>query len=200
LEEDARVASSVPDGWGDLVVTSPPYPNNYDYADATRIELTFLGEITGWSDLQGAVRSRLVRSCSQHMVGYDAAPVLESPDVAPIAEELRAAHDRLVVERGEHGGRKRYHSMVVAYFADLSRTWQALRRTCRTGAEVLFVVGDSAPYGVHLPVERWLGELALAAGFEAFDFTKLRERNTGELWKSRKHRVVLHEGILRVRG
>jgi hypothetical protein len=90
--------------------------------------------------------------------------------------------------------------MVVAYFADLSRTWQALRRTCAPGAEVLFVVGDSAPYGVHLPVERWLGELALAAGFESFDFTKLRERNKGELWKSRKHRVPLHEGILRVRG
>ena len=28
-----------------LVMTSPPYPNNYDYADATRLELAFFGEI-----------------------------------------------------------------------------------------------------------------------------------------------------------
>lgn len=26
-----------------LVITSPPYPNNYDYADATRLEMMFWG-------------------------------------------------------------------------------------------------------------------------------------------------------------
>ena len=34
-----------------LVITSPPYPNNYDYADATRLEMTFWGEVNGWGDL-----------------------------------------------------------------------------------------------------------------------------------------------------
>src|SRR6185503_3851806 len=47
-----------------LVLTSPPYPNNFDYADATRLEMTFWGEIASWGDLQDAVRRRLVRSCS----------------------------------------------------------------------------------------------------------------------------------------
>lgn len=197
-EEDARTITSVPDDWADLVITSPPYPNNYDYADATRIEMTFLEEITGWGDLQGAVRSRLVRSCSQHMVRYDAMPVLDSLDVAPIEPELRQVFGRLAEERRHHGGKKNYHSMVVAYFADLSQTWQALRRVCVSGSEALFVVGDSAPYGVYVPVDRWLGELAIAAGFKSYDFTKLRDRNIK--WKNRKHRVPLHEGILRVRG
>lgn len=197
-EEDARTMSSVGEDWADLVITSPPYPNNYDYADATRIEMTFLGEIAGWGDLQGAVRSRLVRSCSQHMVRYDATPVLDSSDLAPIEPELRPVFERLAEERQHHGGKKNYHSMVVAYFADLSQTWQALRRVCAPGSEALFVVGDSAPYGVYVPVDRWLGKLALAAGFESYDFTKLRDRNIK--WKNRKHRVPLHEGILRVRG
>ena len=43
--EDARECEGVPDGWADLVVTSPPYANNYDYADATRLEMTFLRDI-----------------------------------------------------------------------------------------------------------------------------------------------------------
>lgn len=60
------------------------------------------------------------------------------------------------------------------------------------------MVGDSAPYGVYVPVDQWLGRLALAAGFKSFDFVKLRDRNTK--WKNRKHRVPLHEGILRVVG
>ncbi len=197
-EQDARHMDDVPDGWANLVVTSPPYPNNYDYADATRIEMTFLEEVGGWGDLQNAVRCRLVRSCSQHMAGYDPLPVLGSADLAPIEGELRRVFERLAEERCHHGGKKNYHTMVIAYFADLSQTWRALRRVCAAGSEVLFVVGDSAPYGVYVPVDRWLGELALAAGFRSYDFTKLRDRNVK--WKNRKHRVPLHEGILTVRG
>ena len=41
-ECDARSCSKVPDGFADLVITSPPYPNNYDYADATRLEMSFM--------------------------------------------------------------------------------------------------------------------------------------------------------------
>jgi hypothetical protein len=64
---DARTCEGVPDGWADLVLTSPPYANNHDYADATRLEMTFLGEINGWGDLQTAIRTHLVRSCTQHV-------------------------------------------------------------------------------------------------------------------------------------
>jgi len=46
--DDARQCLTVPDGWATLAITSPPYANNYDYADATRLEMTFLGEIGGW--------------------------------------------------------------------------------------------------------------------------------------------------------
>ena len=52
LEQDARTCASVPDGWATLVVTSPPYANNFDYADFTRLEMSFFLEIRGWGDLQ----------------------------------------------------------------------------------------------------------------------------------------------------
>jgi hypothetical protein len=88
--------------------------------------------------------------------------------------------------------------MVAAYFKDMAEVWLALRRVAAKGALVCFVVGDSAPYGVYVPVDRWLGELAVAAGFKSYDFEKTRERNTK--WKNRKHRVPLQEGRLWVRG
>jgi hypothetical protein len=197
---DARDTSRIPDGWANLVVTSPPYPNNFDYADATRIEMTFLGEIASWGELQGTVRRHLIRSCSQHMARYDATAVLEDELLKPIGEELRDVYEQLDAVRKGKGGRKAYHSMVVAYFHDLAACWHSLRQVVADGGEVLFVIGDSAPYGVHLPVERWLGELALAAGFEDYTFTKLRDRNISPLWRSRRHAVRLHEGILRVAG
>jgi hypothetical protein len=196
--EDARTAGNVDDDSIDLVITSPPYPNNFDYADATRVEMTFLGEIERWGDLQESVRTHLIRSCSQHMGGYDPAEALEAPELTPIRSELLDVYQRLAIERESRGGRKAYHTMVAAYFHDLSRTWIALRRVCRRGSTVHFMVGDSAPYGVHVPVERWLGDLAINAGFSDWRFVKLRDRNTK--WRNRKHRVPLQEGVLTVRG
>lgn len=188
---DARECADVPDEWADVVLTSPPYANNFDYADATRLEMSFFGEVSGWGDLQEAVRAGLVRSCTQHVASDGA---WSEAEVAPIAEPLRRACARLERAREQHGGRKPYHTMAACYFSDLARVWKALRRVVRHDGLVGWIVGDSAPYGVLLPVEKWLGELALAAGFRKWKFVKLRERNTR--WKNRKHRVPLKEGIL----
>jgi hypothetical protein len=200
IEGDARDCAGIPDQWATLVITSPPYANNYDYADATRLEMTFLGEIERWGDLQEAVRVRLVRACTQHVardVGgtFDA---IEHPLLGPIRDELSEVCLALQDERERHGGKKNYHTMIALYFHDLAHVWSALRRATAPGADVCFVIGDSAPYGVYVPVERWLGELALAAGFAEWSFEKLRDRNIK--WKNRKHRVPLHEGRLWVRG
>ncbi len=184
----------------DLVITSPPYPNNYDYADATRLEMTFWREIESWGDLHQAVRRFIVRSCSQHSAADKLTldELFAQRSIAPILPALRDVCEKLATVRLEKGGKKTYHTMVAAYFADLGDVWTSLRRLCKEGADVCFVVGDSAPYGVYVPVDQWLGELALAAGFKSFSFEKLRDRNMK--WKNRKHRVPLHEGRLWVKG
>ncbi len=197
---DARELSGVPDAWADLVVTSPPYPNNYDYADATRLEMSFFREITGWGDLQQTVRRHLVRACSQHVperaVKLD--EVLASPSLDAIRPALAKVCEELAVVRATKGGKKTYHLMIACYFDDLARTWTALRRACAPGARVCFVIGDSAPYGVHVAVVDWLIALALAAGFRSATFERTRDRNVK--WKNRKHRVPLCEGRLWIEG
>ncbi len=201
LLHDARVVpESIPKNSIDLVVTSPPYPNNYDYADATRLEMTFWGEIQGWGDLQEAVRRFIIRSCSQHTAAekLKLPELLADSDVAPILEELAPICSELEEIRQTKGGKKAYHTMVAAYFCDLARVLQALRPVCRTGCTMCFVVGDSAPYGVYVPAEELIGRLAIAAGFYSYTFEKLRDRNTK--WKNRKHRVPLHEGRLWIKG
>ncbi|MHB1424936.1 MAG: DNA methyltransferase [Gemmataceae bacterium] len=200
LTSDARTCEGVAEQWADLVITSPPYANNYDYADATRLEMTFLGEINGWGDLQKSIRQRLVRSCTQHVAPFAnrTGAILQSSEVAPIAEELKQVCSLLDSVKEKHGGKKPYHAMIAHYFHDLAQVWISLRRVTRPGGPVCFVIGDSAPYGVHVPVERWLGELAIAAGFKGYKFEKLRDRNTK--WKNRKHKVPLQEGRLWIEG
>jgi DNA modification methylase len=196
LNEDARNIESIPDGWGDLVITSPPYANNYDYADATRLEMTFWGDIKGWADLQDNVRKHLIRACTQHVskLGDSIDGILLNPRLAAIRPELLEVYETLKEERLKHGGKKNYHLMIAAYFNDLADVFHSLRRVTSDKCKMCFIIGDSAPYGIYVPVDRWLGELALSAGFSNYSFDKLRDRNVK--WKNRKHTVPLHEGRL----
>lgn len=183
-----------------LIITSPPYPNNYDYADATRLEMMFWGEINGWGDLKNVVRPTLMRSCSQHSASdkINLEEVLSDPLLLPIKEEILFVTKQLEEIRHTKGGKKTYHTMVAAYFLDLAKIWSNIRSNMSEDSKICFVIGDSAPYGIHVPAEKWLGELALAAGFKSFHFEKLRDRNIK--WKNRTHTVPLHEGRLWIKG
>lgn len=200
FQDDARMLVTIPDGVVDLVITSPPYANNYDYADATRLEMTFWGEVVSWGDLHETVRKFLIRSSSQHTAKerLDLDFLLAEPVVAPIRHELSKVCGELATIRGLKGGKKAYHTMVAAYFKDMGHVLLALRRVTTKKCNMCFVVGDSAPYGVYVPVEKWLGELSLAAGFSSWSFEKIRDRNVK--WKNRKHTVPLHEGRLWIKG
>lgn len=184
----------------DAVITSPPYANNYDYADALRFEMTFWGDVTGWGDIHDAVRKHLIVSSSQHSSREKLQPndLLGSDAVEPIREELRAVMDQLAVKRELHGGKKHYHTMIGAYCRDISLVLHELRMACKDGVRMCWVIGDSAPYGVYCPIDEWIAELALAAGFKHTRFEKLRDRNIK--WKNRKHRVPLKEGLLWIQG
>lgn len=200
MKHDARKTSAIEGSSIDLIITSPPYANNYDYADATRLELSVLGKINSWGELQGKIRPELVRSCSQ-MVSKerkDTFRYLEDNLLEPIYDEILEVCTKLNFEKENHGGKKNYHTMIALYFLDLARVWKQLRRVCKEGAMVCFIIGDSAPYGIYVPVDEWLGRLAIAAGFKEFHFEKTRDRNVK--WKNRKHRVPLKEGQLWVRG
>ena len=161
--------------------------------------MTFWGDIGSWSDIH-VIREQLIISSSQHASRerLETKALLESDAVQPIRKELGTVMEQLTIERESHGGKKHYHTMIGAYCRDISLVLQQLRVVCSPGARMCWVIGDSAPYGIHCPIEKWIGELALAAGFVRFHFDKLRDRNIK--WKNRKHRVPLKEGLLWIEG
>jgi hypothetical protein len=69
-------------------------------------------------------------------------------------------------------------------------------RVLMPGGHFCLVLGDSAPYGVHVATDTLIGELAVAVGFRHFDYYELRGR--GEKWKEnpQRHNVPLREGIV----
>ena len=120
--------------------------------------------------------------------------LIDSELLSPIRNELIVVYQQLENERLNHGGKKNYHYMITAYFYDLAKVFRTLYKLTKEDCKMCFVIGDSAPYGVYVPVDDWLGKLAISAGFKNYRFEKLRDRNIK--WKNRKHRVPLKEGRL----
>lgn len=197
---NAENMSEVPDNKIDFVLTSPPYANNYDYADTTRLEMSFYHEISGWGDLQEKVRKNLVHSSTQSVskLRPQTYNLIKDQMLSPIYHELYQKCRLLEVARENHGGKKNYYTMIAAYFYDIAHVLKELRRVCKPGCKMCWVIGDSAPYGVYIPVDEWIGRIAIRAGFCSYSFKKERDRNIK--WKNRTHTVPLKEGYLWIKG
>lgn len=195
----ARIADA---GEGAAVVSSPPYLNNFDYADATRLELYFWGTVTSWKELTSHVRSGLVAASTQQTSrGMAELARRQLQQEAPaVYEEIASLHERLVMERRRRDRGKEYDQLLVMYLRDMLLVLQQTSRWTRPGAEVRLVVGDSAPYGVHVDTPRLLSELGEAAGLLRVEVMPMRSR--GHRWRTNgtRHSVLLLESLVRLRS
>lgn len=185
----------------DLVFTSPPYLNNYDYADRTRLETYFWGEAKTWGDITEKVRTRLIMSATTQInrKDFDEASLLNEDfcaTVPHIAEELAPKVTELSKLRTTKGGKKSYDIMVAGYFNDMLKVIRETFRVIKPNSPFVLILGDSAPYGIYIPTDVYLGEIGKAVGFSKYDIEELRAR--GGKWKDnpQRHSVALKESIL----
>ena len=81
-------------------------------------------------------------------------------------------------------------------FNDIYKIMSEVYRVLKPKAKAIFVLGDSAPYGVHIPTDRLIGEIGCSVGFDSFSIEVLRKR--GDKWKSnpQRHSIPLKESIV----
>ena len=86
--------------------------------------------------------------------------------------------------------------MVIGYFNDIYKVIKEVHRVLKPNSSALFVLGDSAPYGVHIPTDRLIGEIGCSIGFKSYSLEVLRKR--GDKWKAnpQRHGVSLQESIV----
>ena len=202
-ESDARNMKEVEDESVDFIFTSPPYLNNYDYADRTRLELYFLGWCKTWGEITEKVRKRLIISSTTQIVKSEIVPMKLS-DLIPddVREELMRKIMQLKIEKNKHGGKKDYDFMVLGYMNDMAKALKEMARTLKPGKYAVMILGDSAPYGVYIPTHEYLGKIATNVGFSEYRTLLLRKR--GDKWKyvketGRRHGVSLGEYMLILR-
>lgn len=171
LNGDARrVLSEISSSSHDVVVTSPPYLNSFDYSDVYRPEL-FAGKYVSDNLQLRTIRHKTLRSHVQ--VDRTFAKTSTSYLLDPVLKEL--------------AGRKLWNrnipGMISSYFWDMKGILSQLHRIVRRGGACWIVVSTSAYSGVQIPVDLILADVAGQCGWSLRGVYVLRNlRASGQHW------------------
>ena len=158
----------------DVLITSPPYLNNYHYIRNTRPHLFWLGLAQAPADLKTIERQSFGLFWQTVRSGP---PVALQPDLPHLAEQikqLRALHP----EKGPYGG-SGWANYAAAYFNDCQRFCAVTLSRMRPGGAVVVVIGNNILQGIEFQTDRLFAEIAERAGFKLVKLHEVRKRRTG---------------------
>ena len=150
----------------DLLVTSPPYLNNYHYGRNTRPHLYWLGYCAAPADLKWLEESNF-GTYWQNARDRDDVTLDPSISDEEIRETLRRVRERNP-DKGIYGGHG-WANYATLYFNDCVRFVNAAKWCLRPGGTALVVIGNSILQGVPVPTDRFLASIAETCGLEVVD-------------------------------
>lgn len=187
----------------DLLVTSPPYLNNYHYNRNTRPHLYWLGYVETPNDLKPLEEANFGKFWQtvrgEKFIDLD----FQSPDdeIIECLQELRTR----TPEKGVYGGNG-WANYAASYFNDCHRFALATKRVLKRRATALVVIGNSILQGVMVPTDRFLGKIAEAVGLEVVEIHVPRSTRVGSSIIKSDVRVVkaqksdrLYEAVVELR-
>lgn len=157
-----------------LVVTSPPYLNNYHYPRNTRPQLHWLGFTSG-TGYNGAHESE---SFGKFWQTVRALPPIHLSFKFPALERVIETIRNLNAKEGQYGGRG-WANYVATYFNDTHRFCRSLARLLRPDGTAIVVLGNSIIQGVEVKTDQFFGQIAELSGLAFHDTMLLRRKRTG---------------------
>lgn len=171
----------------DLIITSPPYLNSRDYTDIYMLELKVLELIKDYKELR-ELRRRTLRSHVQ--VQYEELQPIDNERLIACLKEMRERKDVALWNSD-------ILNMICGYFEDMQELFCNFRRVMRKGGRIYFNVANSAYFGVEVPVDLIVSDIAEAQGFHVLEIRKARDLKTspqqkGKVDKLRESIIVIN--------
>ena len=145
----------------DLLVTSPPYANNYHYIRNTRPQLYWLGFYDSPDEIRPLESQNFgtywQRARDREHVALDSS--ITDPDISRTLDAIRVRNP----DRGVYGG-KGWANYVTLYLNDCVRFISGVKWCLRPGATALVVIGNSIVQGVHVPTDQFFATIARKHG------------------------------------
>ena len=186
----------------DLLVTSPPYLNNYHYNRNTRPHLYWLGFCASPGDLKH-LESLNFGTYWQNARDEERIDLDPSIDDGAIREAIDTVRQRNP-DKGIYGGNG-WANYAAQYFNDCARFLDGAAWCQRPGAVALVVIGNSILQGVPIPTDRFLAAIAKSRGFAVAGIHVPRETRVGNSIVESSVRVgkanggTLYESIVELR-
>ena len=160
----------------DLLVTSPPYLNNYHYNRNTRPHLYWLDFCTAPRDLKylEGLNFGTYWQNARDRERIDLDPSIDNPAIQEALDQVRRRNP----DKGVYGGRG-WANYAARYFNDCARFLDGAARCLRPGASALVVIGNSILQGVPIPTDRFLASIAAVRGFKVAGIHVPREARVG---------------------
>lgn len=173
----------VPDNSLDLIITSPPYLNSRDYTDIYMLELKVLQLVNSHEELQ-ALRKSTIRSHVQ--VKYSNIEPIENSRLKQCLKEMKKSDAK--------SWNSDILNMICGYFEDMQLLFTAFAKKMRSGGVIYFNVANSAYFGVEVPVDYIIGDIAENCGFTVREIRKARDLKTSP--QQSGHVGKLRESVL----
>ena len=165
-----ELLGTLPDGAFDMVITSPPYANRYDYTRTYALELAWLD-----TDQEGfaRLRQKLLSATVENRTKTAALRALYGgrPDTLRRAvagyEAQAALHEVLRILRAHASelGNRHVIRLLEGYFLEMAVVVAELGRLVRPGGRVIMVNDNVQYHGEEVPVDFILSDLAERSGF-----------------------------------
>lgn len=165
---------ALPAGSVDLMVTSPPYMNNYHYVRNTRPQLFWLSLVSSPRELKSLEEENFGKYWQTVRDGQPIDLCFNSVELS----ETVAAMRRTRKEKGSYGG-PGWANYVASYFNDCYRFLRVLKRTMSRGGVGVIVIGNSIIQGHEIATDLVLANLAQDAGFHLEGVQRIRTKRVG---------------------
>lgn len=160
----------------DLIVTSPPYLNNYHYVRNTRPQLYWLGFVTNPSDL----KYYEIENFGKYWQTVRQAETIElkfryeGSEIDECINKIR----RVNPHRGVYGGHG-WANYVTSYLNDCHRFALGIKYCLKRGGVANVVIGNNIIQGVQVPTDVFLGKIAKSVGLELVGIHTPRKKRIG---------------------
>ncbi|MEX0806782.1 MAG: site-specific DNA-methyltransferase [Candidatus Binatia bacterium] len=158
----------------DLMVTSPPYMNNYHYVRNTRPQLFWLSLVSSPKELRKLEEANFGK---YWQTVRDSKPIdlnFEHPELSRTLVKLRQTRK----EKGAYGG-PGWANYVTSYFNDCHRFCKVLKRALARGGMGVIVIGNSIIQGHEMKTDVILGDIARQSGLALMRVQQVRTKRVG---------------------
>lgn len=159
--------AEIPDDSLDLIITSPPYLNSRDYTDIYMLELKVLQLVNSPEELR-ELRKSTLRSHVQ--VAYKGVYPINNERLQCCLEKMRLSENK--------SWNSDILNMICGYFEDMQLLFESFNRKMQKGGLVYFNVANSAYFGIEVPVDYIIGDIAEENGFTVKEIRKARDLKT----------------------